>query len=73
MLIETKTFDGKYYVGRTYMDIPEEDGLVFIPNTKPNLENTWVKVKITAVKNYDLIGQWGRCGVRKIIPHPVRP
>ena len=57
VLIETLTFDGKYYVGRSYMDIPEEDGLVFIPNTKPNLENTWVKVKITDVKDYDLIGE----------------
>ena len=56
-LIETLTFDGKYYVGRTYMDIPEEDGVVFIPNTKPNLENTWINVKITDVKNYDLIGE----------------
>ena len=56
-LVETKTFDGKYYVGRTYMDIPEEDGLVFILNTKPNLENKWIKVKITSVKNYDLIGE----------------
>jgi len=56
VLIETLTFDGKYYVGRSYMDIPEEDGLVFIPNTKPNLENTWNKVVITEVKEYDLIG-----------------
>ena len=56
-LIETLTFDGKYYVGRTYMDIPEEDGGVFIPNTKPNLENTWINVKIKDVKNYDLIGE----------------
>ena len=56
-LIETLTFDEKYYVGRTYMDIPEEDGVVFIPNTKPNLENTWINVKITDVKNYDLIGE----------------
>ena len=54
---ETKTFDDKYYCGRTYMDIPEEDGLVFIPNKKPNLENTWIKTKITNVKNYDLIGE----------------
>ena len=57
VLIETQTFDGKFYVGRTYMDIPEEDGLVFIPNTKPNLENTWIKVTITDVKDYDLIGE----------------
>ena len=57
VLIENKTFDGKYYIGRTYMDIPETDGLVFIPNTKPNLENTWAKTKIKDVKNYDLIGE----------------
>ena len=57
VLIETQTFDGKYYVGRTYMDIPEEDGLVFIQNIKPNLENTWIKVTITDVKDYDLIGK----------------
>ena len=56
-LIETLTFDEKYYVGRTYMDIPEEDGVVFIPNTKLNLENTWINVKIKDVKNYDLIGE----------------
>ena len=57
-LIETKTFDSKFYAGRTYMDIPQEDGLVFIPNTKPHLENTWVRVKITDVKNYDLCGKY---------------
>ena len=57
MLVETKTFDNKYYCGRTYMDIPEEDGLIFVPNTKPGLENAWIKVKVTDVKNYDLIGK----------------
>ena len=57
VLVEAKTFNEKYYVGRTYMDIPQEDGLVFIPNIKTNLENTWVKVKITKVKKYDLIGE----------------
>ena len=57
VLIETQTFDGKYYVGRTYMDIPEEDGLVFIPKEKQNLKGTWVKVKITDVRNYDLIAK----------------
>ena len=48
MLIETETFDKRYYVGRTYMDIPEEDGLVFIP--KNNIQNTWIRIKITNVK-----------------------
>ncbi len=57
VLIENKTFDGKYYIGRTYMDIPNEDGVVFIKNTKPNLENTWIKCEITDVREYDLIGE----------------
>lgn len=57
VLIETKTFDDKYYIGRTYMDIPNEDGVVFIKNTKSNLENIWTKCKITSVKEYDLIGE----------------
>ena len=56
-LIETKTFDGKYYIGRTYMDIPDMDGVVFIKNTKPNLEGTWVKIKIEDVRDYDLVGK----------------
>jgi len=56
VLIETKTFDDKYYIGRTYMDIPNEDGVVFVKNTKQIPEGTWAKCKITGLKNYDLIG-----------------
>lgn len=57
VLIESKTFDNKYYIGRTYMDIPNEDGVVFVKNTKPISEGTWVKCKITDIKDYDLIGK----------------
>ena len=57
VLIESTTFDKKYYMGRTYMDIPNEDGVVFVKNTKQNLENTWVKCKITDIREYDLIGE----------------
>lgn len=56
VLIENSTFDNKYYVGRSYMDIPDTDGLVFIPKTKENLIDTWVNCEIKQVKNYDLIG-----------------
>lgn len=37
VLIENVTFDNKFYIGRTYMDIPETDGTVIIKNTKDNL------------------------------------
>ena len=57
VLIEAKTFDGKYYIGRTYMDIPNEDGVVFVKNTKQIQEGTWTKCKITDIKEYDLIGE----------------
>lgn len=33
-LIENSSFDGKYYIGRTYMDVPDEDGVVFIKKEK---------------------------------------
>ena len=55
-LIESTSFDGKYYIGRTYMDVPEEDGVVFIEKTKEIPLGSFVKCKITEVRDYDLIG-----------------
>ena len=57
VLIENKTFDNKFYIGRSYMDIPETDGVVIIKNTMNNCINKFVKCKITGIKNYDLIGE----------------
>lgn len=37
VLIENITFDNKYYIGRTYMDIPDTDGIVIIRNVKDKL------------------------------------
>ena len=55
-MLETTSFDGKYYIGRTYMDVPEEDGVVFIKKTKEQELGTFTKCKITEVRDYDLIG-----------------
>lgn len=62
-LIESKSFDGKYYIGRTYMDVPDIDGVVFIENTE-NIDNNntdlmkkFINCKITNVKDYDLVGK----------------
>ena len=42
-------------VGRTYMDIPDIDGVIYIEgNAKPN---TFVNCKVTGFKEYDLIGK----------------
>ena len=58
VLIETKTFDGKYYIGRSYEDVPDIDGLIYIKNNfKENLEGKFIKCKITNVKEYDKIGK----------------
>ncbi len=57
VLIENKSFDESYYIGRTYMDIPETDGVVFIKNNKENLLGQFINVKITDIKDYDLIAE----------------
>ena len=57
VLIENLTFDKKFYIGRAYTDIPDEDGVIFIRNTKDNLTNKFVKCKIIKVEDYDLVGE----------------
>lgn len=55
IFIEDTAFNGKTYVGRTYMDVPEIDGLVYL-NSDQNLQNgEFVTGKIIDVSNYDLI------------------
>ena len=55
ILVEDKSFDGKTYIGRTYMDVPEIDGIAYL-NTNKNLQSgEFVKAKIVDVSNYDLI------------------
>lgn len=57
VLIEHLSFDKKYYIGRTYMDVPEEDGVIFIKNNRQIDIGSFVKCKITSVRDYDLIGE----------------
>ena len=57
-LIEEKSFDGKYLIGRTYMDVPDEDGVVFIKNSiDKDLIGHFVDVEITGIQEYDLLGK----------------
>jgi ribosomal protein S12 methylthiotransferase len=56
-LVEDITPDSKYYIARSYMDIPDEDGVIFIENTKSIEIGTFVDCIITAVKDYDLIAK----------------
>lgn len=57
VLIETRTFDNKYYVGRSYMDVPDIDGLIYIKMTDKSLEGKFVKCKIIDTNEYDLIAK----------------
>ncbi len=58
VLIEDISFDGKYLIGRTKQDVPDIDGIVYVKNLdKTSLINKFVRVHITDVKNYDLIGK----------------
>ena len=63
VLIEEKSFDGKYLIGRTMGDVPEIDGVVYIEISKEmeNIEekylNQFVNCKIIDVSEYDLIGE----------------
>ena len=50
VLIENLTFDNKFYIGRSYMDIPETDGTIIIKNTKDNLLGEFVRCNITRSK-----------------------
>lgn len=56
IIIEEKASD-KTYIGRSYMDSPEIDGIVYV-NTEKELEiGSFVKVKIDETLEYDLIGE----------------
>lgn len=60
VLVENTSFDGKYFIGRTSKDVPEEDGIVYIKKNKENdnVINHFVQCKITGVSDYDLIGEF---------------
>ena len=61
VLIENVSFDGKYFIGRTMQDVPEEDGLVYIQNdeklNEKDVLNSFVDCTIIDVSDYDLIGE----------------
>ncbi len=50
VLIENITFDNKFYIGRSYMDIPETDGTIIIKNTKNNMVGKFINCRITRSK-----------------------
>lgn len=57
VLIEDKTFDNKYYIGRSYMDVPEIDGIVYVKNNDNLNFGEFIKCKVTKVDEYDLVAE----------------
>lgn len=56
VLIEEK-IDDNNYVGRTYMDSPEIDGVTYISANKTLEIGDFVKVKVIDTLDYDLVGE----------------
>lgn len=57
VLIEGKVADEPVYVGRTYMDAPNVDGLIFVNAEVELMSGDFVRVKVTGAAEYDLIGE----------------
>ena len=62
VLIEDISFDGRFFIGRTFSNVPDIDGLVYIKNNKKidkeNVLNNFVKTKVTGFSEYDLIAEF---------------
>ncbi len=57
VMIEGKVADENAYVGRTYRDAPNVDGLIFINTEEELISGDFAKVKVTGAVDYDLIGE----------------
>lgn len=58
VMIEGITRNKKFYVGRSYMDIPEIDGKVYIENKEKLNLGDFVLCKIINVNEYDLMAEY---------------
>ena len=57
MMVEGKVADENVYVGRTYKDAPNVDGLIFVHTDAELITGDFAKVKVTSALEYDLIGE----------------
>lgn len=55
ILIEDKSFDGKTYIGRSYMDVPEIDGVVYLNTNKDLKIGEFAEGTVVDISEYDLI------------------
>ena len=57
VMIEGKVADENAYVGRTYKDAPNVDGLIFINTDEELMSGDFARVRVTGAMEYDLIGE----------------
>ena len=57
VMIEGKVADEDAYVGRTYRDAPNVDGLIFINTREEMMSGDFARVRVTGALEYDLIGE----------------
>lgn len=62
VLVEDMSFDGNYFVGRSFQDVPEIDGVVYVKNEGDrkleDVLNNFVECKVVEVSEYDLIAKF---------------
>ena len=57
VMIEGKVADENAYVGRTYKDAPNVDGLIFVESDEELMSGDFARVRVTGALEYDLIGE----------------
>ena len=57
VMIEGKVADENAYVGRTYKDAPNVDGLIFINTDEELMSGDFARVRVTGALEYYLIGE----------------
>ena len=56
-IVDGFTIDNEYIIARSYMDIPDEDGVIYIKNDNKTKIGDFIKCEITDTIEYDLVGK----------------
>ena len=56
-IIENITDDGEYFIARSYMDVPSEDGVIYVKYQDDIVLNEYMDIIIIGSSEYDLYGE----------------
>ncbi|MCR5107289.1 MAG: 30S ribosomal protein S12 methylthiotransferase RimO [Lachnospiraceae bacterium] len=57
VFVEGRLEEDDVYVGRTYMDAPDVDGMIFFKSDRSFMSGDFATVRVTGAREYDLIGE----------------